>query len=67
MALRGPSQVGKTTPALKVAQTTPGIYLDLEPERDLANLAQAKLYLRDHQDKRLSLTKYTAHLACFPC
>jgi uncharacterized protein len=51
VALLGPRQVGKTTLALEVAQSTASIYLDLESERDRAKLTQAELYLADHLDK----------------
>ena len=34
VALLGPRQVGKTTPALDVAGTRPAVYLDLESEAD---------------------------------
>ena len=52
VALRGPRQVGKTTLALEIGQRHNALYLDLESERDRSKLAQAELYLADHQDKR---------------
>ena len=45
VALLGPGQVGKTTLALKVAQSCPSIYLDLESTADRAKLVEPELYL----------------------
>ncbi len=36
VAILGPRQVGKTTTALDIAETTPSVYLDLENRLDLA-------------------------------
>jgi uncharacterized protein len=55
VVLLGPRQVGKTTLALELARSSGGAYLDLESERDRAKLAQAELYLDDHQDHLLVL------------
>ena len=55
VALLGPRQVGKTTLALKVAQTRPALYLDLESEVDRAKLAEPELYLAEHADKLVIL------------
>jgi uncharacterized protein len=51
VALLGPRQVGKTTLALEVGKTLDALYLDLESEQDRAKLAQAELYLADHQER----------------
>lgn len=55
VALLGPRQVGKTTLALEVAKARPAVYLDLESEADRAKLAEADLYLRQHEDKLVIL------------
>ena len=39
VALMGPRQVGKTTIALNIAESTPAIYLDLEKCLDLEKFA----------------------------
>ena len=49
VALLGPRQVGKTTLAIKVAETANSIYLDLESAADRAKLADPELYLADHE------------------
>lgn len=66
VALLGPRQAGKTTLALEVGQGLNALYLDLESEQDRAKLAQPELYLADHQDKLVILTKSTARRDCFP-
>ena len=55
VALLGPRQVGKTTLALKVAETINSIYLDLESAADRSKLADPELYLVDHEDKLVIL------------
>ena len=56
VALLGPRQVGKTTLALEMAEALkPAMYLDLESRGDRAKLADAELYLRDHEDKLVVL------------
>ena len=55
VALLGPRQVGKTTLALKVAETINSIYLDLESAADRSKLADPELYLVDHDDKLVIL------------
>lgn len=55
VALLGPRQVGKTTLALKVAETINSIYLDLESAADRSKLADPELYLADHEDKLVIL------------
>lgn len=66
VALLGPRQVGKTTLALEVAKAIPGIYLDLESERDRAKLAQPELYLSDHLDKLVILDEVHRAPGLFP-
>jgi uncharacterized protein len=48
VCLLGPRQVGKTTLALKVAEGTAAVYLDLESEQDRAKLTEPELYLEAH-------------------
>lgn len=55
VALLGPRQVGKTTLALEVARARPSIYLDLESEADRTKLADAELYLVQHEDRLVIL------------
>ena len=66
VALLGPRQVGKTTLALEVAKAIPGIYLDLESERDRTKLAQPELYLSDHLDKLVILDEVHRAPGLFP-
>jgi predicted AAA+ superfamily ATPase len=66
VALLGPRQVGKTTLALEVAKAIPGIYLDLESERDRIKLAQPELYLSDHLDKLVILDEVHRAPGLFP-
>lgn len=55
VALIGPRQVGKTTLALKIADTRPSIYLDLENPGDLAKVQDIELFYAENQDKLLIL------------
>lgn len=55
VALLGARQVGKTTLALRIAQSRPSVYLDLESEADRAKLADAEWYLSQHEDKLVIL------------
>jgi len=66
VALLGPRQVGKTTLALEVGQGFDALYLDLESEQDRAKLAQAELYLADHQDKLVILDEVHRAPGLFP-
>jgi uncharacterized protein len=66
VALLGPRQVGKTTLALEVTKTIPGIYLDLESERDRAKLAQPELYLSDHLGQLVILDEIHRAPGLFP-
>lgn len=49
VALVGPRQVGKTTLARVLGDRLDGLYLDLELPSDRAKLADAELYLDQHQ------------------
>lgn len=55
VALLGPRQVGKTTLALKVAQSRSSVYLDLESETDRAKLTEPEQYLPQHADRLVIL------------
>ena len=66
VALLGPRQSGKTTLAFEIAKTIPGIYLDLESERDRAKLAQPELYLANHLDKLVILDEVHRAPGLFP-
>lgn len=55
VALIGPRQVGKTTLALKLAETCPSIYLDLENASDREKLGTTDQFLRFHEDKLVIL------------
>ncbi|MDO9244375.1 MAG: ATP-binding protein, partial [Rhodocyclaceae bacterium] len=66
VALLGPRQVGKTTLALEVGRDFNAHYLDLESEQDRAKLAQAELYLADHQDKLVILDEVHRTPGLFP-
>ena len=55
VALIGPRQVGKTTLALQVANTTPSIYLDLEAMQDREKLTDPVLFFNRNEDKLIIL------------
>ena len=55
VALLGPRQVGKTTLALSLAETTPSLYLDLESRADRAKLSDPALFLERHEDRLVIL------------
>ncbi len=55
VALIGPRQVGKTTLALAVAESTRSLYLDLEATQDRDKLADAALFLRAYEDRLVVL------------
>ena len=55
VALLGPRQVGKTTLALEVGETTDSVYLDLESPADRARLSDPELYLADHEERLVIL------------
>ena len=68
VALLGPRQVGKTTLAFEVGKhiVKPTLYLDLESEQDRSKLANAELYLADHQDKLVILDEVHRAPNLFP-
>lgn len=53
--LLGPRQVGKTTLALRIAETRPSLYLDLESDADRARLADPEAFLGRHADRLVIL------------
>jgi hypothetical protein len=55
VVLLGPRQVGKTTLALRVAESRPSLYLDLESPADRAKLVEPELYLSAHEDELVIL------------
>ena len=68
VVLLGPRQVGKTTLAFEVDKhiAKPTLYLDLESEQDRAKLANAEIYLSDHQDKLVILDEVHRAPNLFP-
>ncbi len=68
VALLGPRQVGKTTLAFEIGKhiAKPTLYLDLESEQDRAKLANAELYLVDHQHKLVILDEVHRAPNLFP-
>jgi len=55
VALLGPRQVGKTTIALNISETTPSIYLDLENRRDLQKIQDIEAFHAENSDKLIVL------------
>jgi predicted AAA+ superfamily ATPase len=57
VAILGPRQVGKTTLAMAIADDLgeSALYLDLELPSDRAKLADAELYLKQHEDRLVIL------------
>mgnify|MGYP003654265965 CR=1 FL=1 len=55
VALLGPRQVGKTTLAGQIGQGRESIYLDLEDTGDREKLADAALYLTEHENRLVIL------------
>jgi predicted AAA+ superfamily ATPase len=55
VALIGPRQVGKTTLAFAIGETTPSLYLDLEAREDRAKLSSPKLFLDAYADRLVIL------------
>ena len=55
VAILGPRQVGKTTLALRLAETRPSVYLDLEDPADRTKLTDPKLYLQTVADRLVIL------------
>ena len=55
VALTGPRQVGKTTLAHSIVQGVDALYLDLESSADRAKLADARLFLSEHEGRLVVL------------
>lgn len=55
VALMGPRQVGKTTIALNISETTPSIYLDLENRTDLQKVQDMEAFHAENRDKLIIL------------
>jgi hypothetical protein len=55
VALLGPRQVGKTTIALNISETTPSVYLDLENRRDLQKVQDIEAFHGENSDKLVVL------------
>lgn len=55
VAIIGPRQVGKTTLALKIAETRPSVYLDLESPADRARLQVPELFFQQNLDRLIIL------------
>jgi len=55
VALIGPRQVGKTTIALNISESTPSLYLDLESRLDLEKVRDIAAFHADNSDKMIIL------------
>jgi uncharacterized protein len=55
VALMGPRQVGKTTIALNISETTPSVYLDLESRIDLEKVRDINAFHEDNRTKLIIL------------
>ncbi len=55
VALMGPRQVGKTTIALNISETTPSVYLDLESRTDIQKVQDIEAFHRENSDKLIVL------------
>jgi uncharacterized protein len=55
VALIGPRQVGKTTLAQEIGHERGALYLDLEDSDDRARLSNAKLFLKQYEDRLVVL------------
>ena len=55
VALMGPRQVGKTTIALNISETTPSIYLDLENRTDLQKVQDIEAFHAQNNNKLIIL------------
>jgi uncharacterized protein len=51
VAIMGPRQVGKTTIALNISETTKAIYLDLEDSLDLLKIKDIKAFHEENRDE----------------
>ena len=66
VALIGPRQVGKTTLAHAIAERSGAVYLDLEASADRAKLADARLFLAEHENRLVVLDEIHRAPALFP-
>ena len=66
VALLGPRQVGKTTLALELGESTPSVYLDLQSPADQAKLSAPEIYLAEHTDKLVILDEIQHAPGLFP-
>ena len=66
VALIGPRQVGKTTLAHAIAEQSGAVYLDLEASADRAKLADARLFLAEHENRLVVLDEIHRAPALFP-
>ena len=55
VALLGPRQVGKTTLAFRISETTPAVYLDLEDRLDLQKVGDVQLFHAENREKLIIL------------
>jgi predicted AAA+ superfamily ATPase len=55
VALMGPRQVGKTTIALNISETTPSVYLDLENSLDLQKVRDIAAFHANNSEKLIIL------------
>ncbi len=55
VALMGPRQVGKTTIALNITDTSTAIYLDLEDKLDLQKIGDVNAFHSENRDKLIIL------------
>ena len=62
----GPRQVGKTTLAHAIAEQSGAVYLDLEASADRAKLADARLFLAEHENRLVVLDEIHRAPALFP-
>lgn len=51
----GPRQVGKTTLAFRISETTPAVYLDLEDRLDLQKVRDIQLFHAENREKLIIL------------
>ena len=66
VALIGPRQVGKTTLAHTIAEQSGAVYLDLEASADRAKLADARLFLAEHESRLVVLDEIHRAPGLFP-
>ena len=66
VALIGARQVGKTTLAHAIAEQLDAVYLDLESRTDRAKLADARLFLSEHESRLVVLDEIHRAPGLFP-